>query len=91
MTDEDAYKTLRAGEKHIGGNIGARIVPYACPGGFAVVAPVAGQDDLWYVLTEYHPNVFEDLEAIAAAPPVMRLFPDTITAFRWPLDHTAGR
>jgi hypothetical protein len=72
-----AQQTLAAANRHIGGQLELKLVRYDCPGGIAVAAAVEGHPDLWYVLTEYHVNIFEDLGAIAAAPPVVRLPQDT--------------
>lgn len=78
MTKQEARETVRIGGMHLGGNVSLRIVPYACSGGFAVVIPVVGQADLWFLLVEYSVNIFEDLGAAAAAPPVVRLPVDAI-------------
>lgn len=89
MTESEAHKTIRVKENHIGGHLEASIIRYACPGGFAVVVPVPDHPDLWYILTGYDVNIFEDLGAAAAAPPIVRLFPDTIAFFRLPSISTA--
>jgi len=81
MTESQAEETIRVGQRHIGGDSGAHVVPYACIGGFAVVIPVPSQPSLWYLLTDYHANTFEDLGAAVAAPPVTWLFPDTLRSF----------
>lgn len=68
MTLEEARTTIRTAEMHIAGTIGTRIIPYTRPGGFAVVAPVAGKDGLWYLLTEYHPNILRTWRALLLLP-----------------------
>jgi hypothetical protein len=80
MIREDAQRTLQVGARHIGGDLDVKMIPYDCPGGFAVISPVPDQPDLWYILTGYHVNIFEDLEAAFSAPPVVRLPRDAVVA-----------
>ncbi len=73
MTEAEAENTLDKGRRHIGGDIGIRMFPYDCPGGFAVVFPVVGHPGLSYVFTNYDENIQEGLGAAAAAPPIKRI------------------
>lgn len=76
MTRKEALQTVRARDRHTGREMKLRVISFACPGEYAVVSPVDDHADLWYIITDYHVNVFEDLEGIVAAPPVVHLFPD---------------
>ena len=58
---------------HVYGELGLRVIEYACPGGFAVVMPVYDQSDLWFILTDDDVHSYENIRAAVEAPPITRM------------------
>jgi hypothetical protein len=77
MKEKQARTILTTAQRLLGGTR-AQVIVYPARPHFAVAIPagVQGHDDLYYILTKYHVNHIEELEAIVHAPRIMHILPE---------------